>query len=277
MDAVEFKVTIKLLHKETGKGLKDLLVVLLDLENFRDPESAPAGDLDIHFSGISGAISGGPSQLNDIIRYSDRLFSGISDSEGKVSAVITPRDFNTGKKSETKPDLLLLVLSPEEPGLDVSKRLLYLSNDLRVNAGSNEAYIVNIGTALLREKELPIPDTKSEIENKILSYRNEVSEGDQLNNAIYEAENAKIRSRQTQHEAFKEQFKNLITPLPVNAIGTGFSTFVDENEKVGDKIDQHFKTESGKRVLEIQKHVNENKGVEVRFVQKRKGYPWIRS
>lgn len=271
MEAVEFKVTIKLLHKETGKGLKDLLVVLLDLENFRDPESATAGDPGIRFSGISEAISGDPSRLNDFIKNCDRLFSGISDSEGKVSAVITPHDFNTGKKSETKPDLLLLVLSPEAPGLDVSRRILYLSNDLRVNAGSNEAYIVNIGTALLREKELPIPDTKSEIENKILSYSNEVSEGNQLNNAIYKAEKSRIRSRQTQHEAFKEQFKNLITPLPVNAVGTGFSTFVDENEKVGDKIDQHFKTESGNRVQEIQKHVIENKGIEVRFVLDKNG------
>src|SRR5262245_13873514 len=168
-----YAVSMKVLHKETNRGLSDLLVVLLDLDNFQDPETEPV---------ILEASSTNPPPpqidltklLANYASY-NRLFSGITNAQGEVAATIKRRDFNTGKESEQKPDFLLLVLAPEEPGWDLNKRLLYLSNDFRVNAGSNEAYVVRLGSKLLREKELAIPEL--EIDAKIAAYQKQSAEG----------------------------------------------------------------------------------------------------
>src|SRR5262245_41230662 len=155
-----YSVLMKVVHKETNKGLPGLLVVLLDLDSFQDPEIAPVV--------LTASSTSAASQDTDITKllanYAsyNRLFSEITDAGGEATATIKAWDINTGKENEKKPDLLLLVLAPEEPGHDLSKRLLYLSNDFRVNAGSAEAFIVRLGSALLKEKELAIPKLETD-------------------------------------------------------------------------------------------------------------------
>ncbi|MFQ4149743.1 hypothetical protein AAGW05_13780 [Arthrobacter sp. LAPM80] len=101
MDAIQqnsYQVLFKILHKETNKPLPDLLIVLLDLDNFNDPESAP---VILMSPPEPGAASAGPDitkLLSDFSSY-NRLFSGITDAEGKAAATVLPKDFNTGKES----------------------------------------------------------------------------------------------------------------------------------------------------------------------------------
>src|ERR1700694_5227188 len=259
-----YAVSIKVLHKETNKGLPDLLVVLLDLDSFQDPENAPV---------VLRASSTTPTGIDLtklLANYAgyNRLFSGITDAEGKVAATIQPWDFNTGKESEHKPDLLLVVLAPEEPELDLSKRLLYLSNDFRVNAGSVEAYIVRLGTALLKEKELAIPKPESDnsIDTKIAAYQNQSAEAEQFRGAILEVEKAKTHDRQNAFTQTRDQLKPLLSPLPINAVGSNYSTFIGEHEKVKDKFDDHYHRETSSVADTILQHVSENKGIEVSLI-----------
>lgn len=263
-----YAVTVKILHKETGKPLPDLLVVLLDADNFGDPENATASISSVNLSGISNLLPGSVAGSAETYKNFNRLFSGITDADGKTTATITHRDFNTGKENEQKPDLLLLVLAAEEPGLDLAKRLLYFSNDFRVNAGSNEAYIIKLNSALLKEKGIDIPNvvTNATIESKIAAYQTNSTEGEQFRSAILDVEKAKIQASQTEVSTFKDQFKKLLVPLPINAVGSNFSTFVNENEKVKDKFGDHYVSETGKVADTIQKYVANNKGIEVTFV-----------
>lgn len=261
-----YAVSMKVLHKETNKGLPDLLVVLLDLDNFQDPEAGPVilrvSSTDPPPPGIDLT-----KLLANYASY-NRLFSGITNAQGEVAATIKPRDFNTGKESEQKPDLLLLVLAPEEPGLDLSNRLLYLSNDFRVNAGSNEAYVVRLGSALLKEKALAIPklETDSSVDAKIAAYQKQSTEGEQFRGAILDVEKAKAQDRQSAFNQTRDQFRTLLSPLPINAAGSNLSTFVGDNEKVKDKFSDHYVRETVKVAGVIQQYVSEHKGIEVNFV-----------
>ena len=266
-----YQVLFKILHKETSKPLPDVLVVLLDLDTFNDPDnkrvilmSAPE----------PAAASTGPDITKLLSNFStyNRLFSGITDAEGKAAATVLPKDFNTGTESEQKPDLLLLVLAPEEPGLDLTQRLLYLSNDFRINAGSSEAYIVRIGTALLTEKQIPVPqeDSNDQVDTKIAAYLARSAGDDQLHGAILDLEKTKTQQRQTDFAQSRDQFKNLFTPTPINAVGSNYSTFVGENEAVKDKVADHFIRETAKATTTIQDFVTANKGIAVSFVLNKK-------
>jgi len=261
-----YSVLMKVLNKETNKGLPGLLVVLLDLDSFQDPEIAPV----VLMASSTSPATPGADLTKLLANYAsyNRLFSGITDAEGEAAATIKPWDFNTGKENEKKPDLLLLVLAPEEPGLDLSKRLLYLSNDFRVNAGSSEAYIVRLGSALLKEKQLAIPklETDSSVDAKIAAYQKQSAEGEQFRGAILEVEKAKTQNRQNAFTQSRNQFKTLLSPLPINSVGSNFSTFVGENEKVKDKFGNHYIREAGKVAGIIQQYVSEHKGIEVSFV-----------
>ena len=46
---------------------------------------------------------------------------------GEFVFEVTTKDFNLPRKTEQKPDLVLLVLAPDEPGLDLNKRLLHFA------------------------------------------------------------------------------------------------------------------------------------------------------
>lgn len=270
MDATppaNFQVTVKILHKETNQPLPNLMTVLLDLDSFNDPENLPVILKTLPKAAAAAPGSAITKLLSNFSSY-NRLFSGITDAEGKTAATVWPRDFNTGKENEQKPDLLLLVLAPEEPGLDLAKRLLYFSTDFRVNAGSSEAYIVRLATVLLVEKQLPVPspDTNNSVDAKIAAYHTNSAADDQFHSAILEVEQTKTRQRQADFVRSRDGFKKLFTPIPINAVGSNFATFVGENETVGDKVADHFTREAANATTTIQHLVAANKGIEVSFV-----------
>jgi hypothetical protein len=96
-----YAVSMKVLHKETNKGLPDLLVVLLDLDNFQDPETGPV----ILKASSTNPRPPGIDLIKLLANYAsyNRLFSGIINAQGEVAGTIKPRDFNTGKESDKSP------------------------------------------------------------------------------------------------------------------------------------------------------------------------------
>lgn len=261
-----FSIRMKVLHKETNKGLVDLLVVLLDLDSFADPENG--SPLALAASANAGTTVAALSRF--LANYSsyNRLYSGLTDTNGEALATVKPRDFNNDKADEKKPDLVLLVLAPEEPGLDIASRILYLSNDFRVNAGSSEAYIVRLDSALLVKKGLPIPslETDRSVKERIAAYQKRVADDHQFDSAVLALKKTKLHSQQTDFARIRSKFKSLLVPLPINAVGSGYATYVAEGEKVKNKFAGHYNDESGKVSGKIERHVAANKGIEVSFV-----------
>ena len=118
-------VTGKILHKESRNGIGDLLVELFDLDEWADPEggeSAATGRDAASLARDPLSLIGG--DIANLYKLGKRVGSAATKKlSGEFVIELTLRDFNLLRKTEQKPDLVLLVLAPDEPGLPLSKRL----------------------------------------------------------------------------------------------------------------------------------------------------------
>ena len=143
----------RIIHKETSNGIANLQVDLFDLDNWPDPEAPPSTTLS---ATTTAAASNGGIDVVTLYGIAERMGSIVTDETGKIEFNIINKDFNLpGKKPETKPDLVLVVLAPDEPGVDLGARVLHVAKDIRLNAGSREGYIIRLPTELLRSTRFP--------------------------------------------------------------------------------------------------------------------------
>jgi len=155
----------RIIHKETGDGIANLQVDLFDLDDWPDPEL----DRDIARVGADGL------DVVTLYKTGSRMGSVVTDDAGRIEFSISSKDFNLpGRKTETKPDLALVVLAPDEPGLELNARVLHVTRDIRLNAGTREGYIIRLPTALLQKHDIPLnahnDDTGETVRNKVSLY-----------------------------------------------------------------------------------------------------------
>lgn len=259
----------KVLHKELGKGVPNLLIVLFDIDHNLDPEEYDGPVVKKTVDGLNAAIGVNSTPFPDIsslYQYGDRIGSTLTNASGEFSFEVAPKDFNLPpKKIESKSDLVLVVLAPEEPGLDLNSRLLYLSNDIRWNAGTREAFVIRLSNDLLIKSGITVEQTEP-VSNKINSYLNTLDDEKKFNRAVFEVAKENIKAKQADLAAYKAQFTEILSPVPLIPVDSTFSTFVKQDEKVFNKLEQHFVNEIDKANSEIGKHILKNKGLEVTFV-----------
>jgi hypothetical protein len=232
-----FIISGKILHKESGNGIADLLVELFDIDSLADPES---GDSTVIARDAAGAVA--PTDISNLYKMEERVGSVYTDASGNFRFDITTKDFNLPRKTEQKPDLVLLVLAPEEPGLDLKKRLLHFSRDVRFNAGSKEAYIIRLPTALLKEKEIHVDLQKEESQettkNKVSLYVNERKREQEFNAGVADFHGAEAVRESRERKVFRKDF--------IKQIATDFSTvpvrgvFAAEGDNIRDKNIETF-------------------------------------
>jgi hypothetical protein len=126
-------------------GIPDLLVVIYDLDPATKPEE---------FIASAAAIDGG----FDINALGDRIGSVLTSPDGLFSLGYEDNEFRVRNPDEKRPDLLLLVLAPEQPGKSTQELLLYSASDVRQNAGRIESYYIELDPALLKKAGVPIPE-----------------------------------------------------------------------------------------------------------------------
>jgi hypothetical protein len=146
------KISGRVVLKESGAGIPDLQVVIYDLDpGTKAEEQIPIVAVSrLPFDGepipsaATIAISPDPDTDGDrlgsvLTRASDGLFEVIfEDSEFQIRA------------PEKRPDLLLSVWSPEEPGQEPMARLLYSSSVIQ-NAGRTEQCLIRLSTEELQK------------------------------------------------------------------------------------------------------------------------------
>lgn len=141
------KVIGKVLVRETGQGVPNLVVVLFD----RDPAtpSAPAAGSPPSTSPTTDA------------NFGERIGSVLTDAGGNFELTFDTHLFAAGDPDK-RPDLLLGVFAPEDSqGLDQPtplpprQRLLLFSNVARQDAGQMEAYLLRITRAQLERFAIP--------------------------------------------------------------------------------------------------------------------------
>jgi hypothetical protein len=144
MNSISGKVVLA----ETGIGIPDLLVVIHDVDPGTEPEEAlPGGVITDSIARVAPASRG----------IGDRLGSRLTHADGTFSFEYEDDEFRVRNPEEKRPDLLLLVLAPEGPGIDDSKRILYTSPEIRQNAGRTEQYLIRIPTAALTNADVSAP------------------------------------------------------------------------------------------------------------------------
>ncbi len=156
----------KVLCRETSEPVMNILVEVFDVDEWADPEVAQiavttnvaGGDGGFDDAGTTnGHAETTPGDFTKLYASpSSRIGSAVTDASGAFRLEFSPRDFNLRSEDEQRPDLVLAVLAPDEPGMPLAKRLLYLSGNARLNAGSDEAWIVWLGSALLADRGIPL-------------------------------------------------------------------------------------------------------------------------
>jgi hypothetical protein len=154
--ATQNSVSGRVLLKESGVGIPNLLVVVFD--------AAP----------IKLAGSGNGSA--DVV--GDRLGSVITGPDGSFGPVIYDDiDFRILNADEKRPELHLKVFAPEEPGASPDGLVLFTSVLRRDNGARTEQFIVRLSTTVLEKAGIPPP---SEVLDDLESPQNVVGRLNQL-------------------------------------------------------------------------------------------------
>jgi hypothetical protein len=134
--------------KENLIGIPDLLVVIHDLDPGTASEEALGPTQPIVMTVASVPVLPG---------LGDRLGSRLTNAQGAFRFEFLDEEFRIRNEKEKRPDLHLVVLAHEEPGLDPSARVLYTSSDIRQDAGRTEEYLIRLSAEALKRIGIPIP------------------------------------------------------------------------------------------------------------------------
>jgi hypothetical protein len=263
----------KIILKETGLGIPDLLVVLYDLDPGTKPDEFIRGlvnanpEVPVNHSTVNAITAGGSSPVNSLGFLGDRIGSVLTSQDGTFRISYYNQEFQILNETEKRPDLFLMILGPEEPEATIEDNLLYYSAEIRQNAGRNENYFIQLTTKLFIKKKIEIPKgkTKPDVLTEIDDFNNKNLFTKALNDEILKKEKEKIDVKKDKLQISKIAFRQLLAPKPVIHDST-YVTFIEDNEVVGNKFNSHMISQLAKRKAAIQNHIQQNKGIEVNFV-----------
>lgn len=138
-------VSGRILLDEPPLGVPDLTVVILDVDPGTKPEEMIAS---ASFDTVSD------SGLN---QWGDRLGSVPSGPDGRWSLDYEDAEFRIRNGNEARPDLLVFVIAPEIGGRPLKERILFMSPEVRQNAGRTETYFIQLTGADLKRVGVPLP------------------------------------------------------------------------------------------------------------------------
>lgn len=125
---MDYQITGRLVN-EIGDGLKNLLVVFYDTDRkLKIPKN------------LKKTVT---EYLED--KGSERLGSTYSREDGSFDFDYKYEDF-APQKEEKRPDIFVVVLSPEEKGKELADRILYFSDYPVHNGGKSEALLINVSS-----------------------------------------------------------------------------------------------------------------------------------
>ncbi len=146
------RISGKILLKESGVGIPDLLVVVYDVDPNTQPEEtirSSAGGINAPLVALGQGFPG------------DRLGSVLTGANGAFELTYENSEFQIRNKEEKRPDLFLMVVAPEELGGDLNASILFTSAAIRQNAGQTEEYLIRLTTAQLEKVGVSIPAAES--------------------------------------------------------------------------------------------------------------------
>lgn len=224
----------KIVQKESGLGIPDLLVVIYDLDPGTRPEEV------ITIAGSTGLVVA-PAVATPVESPGDRLGSVLTDAQGAFELSFDDAEYQLRNPQEQRPDLLLLVMAPEEIGVDVRQSILFTSTTIRQNAGRTEQYLIRLTADQLTKAGIPLPTTPNDAVEEPNFIVNRLVATDLRANTINDGlrlveKNQVDRVRQTAeafHNDLKPRLRARLSRVPENLIGS--ASFVTEGESVIEK------------------------------------------
>jgi hypothetical protein len=206
-----YKVSGKVLVKETGLGIPDLLIVLYDQDNLQasqgpPPEifSVPNQPLPFYWQSFPG----------------ERLGSVLTDESGRFELTFEEAEFEQ-REPIKRPDLVLLVMAPEDtqqqPGTfnvprPSAQRILHYSYDPVVNSGKKEGYIIRIPSRLLDDFGILYPG-QSRVSSTTPQLISSLEQARQLETAIRQNEQIYVRNNVTKQRELTTKAKGFVAEL----------------------------------------------------------------
>lgn len=139
------RIAGQVILKESGIGIPDLLVVLFDVD--------PDDGVDLVATGHGGEPRPHGDRIGSVRTSTGR---GEDEQAGAFELDYTRDDIGSASQQESRPDLLLMVLAPEEHAEEPDARVLFVSA-VREDAGRNEEWVVRLATAQLEAAGVPLP------------------------------------------------------------------------------------------------------------------------
>ena len=245
------------LHKESKKPLKNLLIVAFDLdpEGFNPDQDAIRVNTDPQ-SALNDPATFKVTQREPLPNGvpGDRLGSVLTDKNGQFQINYDDEAFRIRRKKagtrddipEQRPDLFLIVLVAEESGQSEFDNVLFRANWARINAGRVENYVIEISSDDLEAKGLPIPAASIESESidaKITTVRKERKNVRDFRLKMAEAH----KDFDLEDKAEKEEVRGLVKNALIRNIGdlganNKFVRFVQDGETIEAAQQELYKT-----------------------------------
>ncbi len=259
------KITGKITLTSSNIGIPNLLVVVYDVDLGTLSEESI---IKLFVEGKE-LISQPLKILNDNKKpidgfdgLGDRIGSVLTDNNGQFSIEYEDEEFRIRNKGERRPDLLVLVYAPEINGKLVNDNLLFISPEIRQNAGKKESYFIQLLEGQLIKAGVTIPQnqpTPLNAKSKFDAYKAKVEDEIALTDNIAKFEREKTIVKQTEIAAMRDNIKEQLLIKEVQS--SDYSTFVAEGKKVIDVWKGHIT----KELYNINNKINSQTGLPVTF------------
>ena len=213
-------ITGRVILKESGTGIPDLLVVLFDLD--------PGARSDDLFE-----PSGASAQPTLVPVLGDRIGSVLTGQDGSWSLIYEDADFRLLNQDEKRPDLHIMVLAPEDGDSENQPAILFSSKLLRVNAGRLESYLIRLTSKQLADAQILMPPQGKETDAvalKIQKYRDGKAAKRALKIGIKEVNDEFEAADKDELTDLKNKFRRSI--LPDKAIHDAMYNFVKKEDTI---------------------------------------------
>ena len=207
--------------RESGVGIPDLLVVIYDLDPRTQPEE---------------------QELNRAVPTAgDRLGSVLTSRDGSFELTYENTEFQIRNEQERRPDLLLSVLAPEEPGVDPASRVLYVSTEVRQNAGLIENYLIRLQAKQLEKAGITPPSAVTTETEPAKSVIGRLTDNETRRSTLVGAALATAKQQVESRRARFAGFNDSVRPALVNELSAISQTMVDPDRFVKPTENVHTK------------------------------------
>lgn len=217
-----YKVSGKVLVKETGVGIPNLQVVLYDLD-IRLAQSSPNDPVEIFNPLNQPALPNQPAPFFWQAFPGDRLGSVLTNDQGGFELTFDDEDF-AAREQVKRPDLILFVMAPEDSGASINpqnlsylpkspaQRILHYSYDPVVNSGKNEGYIIRIPSRLLDDFGILYPG-QSRVSPSSSQLIGSLEQARQLETAIRQNEQKYVQDNVDKQRKLTTKAKGFVVEL----------------------------------------------------------------